>query len=364
MALCVGCKACRHECPTGVDMAKMKVEFLHHYHARHGLPLRERLIAWLPRYAPHAARLRGLLNLRDRVPGLAVLSERLLGLAAGRPLPVWCKPWRESGRPARPEDIRGDGRDLVLLADTFNRYFEPATLAAAERVLRAAGYRLHPAPGDGRPLCCGRTFLAAGQVARARTEARRMLEALSPLVERGVRVVGLEPSCLLTLRDEFLSLLPGPRTRALANAALLFEEALAQDAAAGLVTLPLADAAGRVAHLHGHCHQKAFGAMDAVAAVLGMVPGLAVRRIESGCCGMAGAFGYQAETLQTSKAMGELALLPAVRAAAPDDWIVADGTSCRSQIADATGRRAQLVAHVLEEYLMDARRTTAAPVAR
>jgi FAD/FMN-containing dehydrogenase/Fe-S oxidoreductase len=355
MALCVGCKACRHECPTGVDMARMKVEVLHRYHARHGLPLRERLIAWLPRYAPWLSRLRGIANLRDRLPGLAALSERLLGLSRSRPLPVWRRPWRAPGRPARPADIAGDGRDAVLFGDTFNRYFEPENLAAAGRVLAAAGYRVHAA-GDGRPLCCGRTFLAAGQVDEARAEARRTLDALSPLVARGARVIGLEPSCLLTLRDEVPALFPGGEARALADAAQLIEEALAQDVAAGRVSLPLAPAAGQVAHLHGHCHQKAFGAMEEVASVLALVPGLEVRRIESSCCGMAGAFGYQAETVEVSRAMGELSLLPAVRAAAPGDWIVADGTSCRSQIGDGSGREALHVVRVLDRQLAAARR--------
>jgi FAD/FMN-containing dehydrogenase/Fe-S oxidoreductase len=351
MSLCVGCKACRRECPTGVDMAKMKIEVLHHYHARHGLPLRDRLIAWLPRYAPFVVRLRGLANLRDRVPGLAGLSERLLGLAAARSLPVWRKPWADHGPVARPDDIVGDGRDLVLFGDTFNRYFEPENLIAADRVLRAAGYRMHRVTDSGRPLCCGRTFLAAGQVDQARAEAQRTLDALLPLVKRGARVIGLEPSCLLTMRDEFASLLPGPDAAALAEAALMFEETLAQDLAGGVVTLTLPDAGGQVAHLHGHCHQKAFGVMGSVAAVLAQVPGLDVREIDSSCCGMAGAFGYQAETLAVSKAMGELSLLPAVRAAAPEDWIVADGTSCRSQIKDGTGRQALHVARVLDRVL-------------
>jgi FAD/FMN-containing dehydrogenase/Fe-S oxidoreductase len=230
MALCVGCKACRHECPTGVDMARMKTEFLHHYHARHGLPLRERLVAWLPRYAPYAARVRALANLRDRVPGLPALGERLLGLAAARPLPVWRAPWQERGRVARPADVPGDGRDVVLFGDTFNRYFEPENLAAAHRVLDAGGYRLHrPAAPGGRPLCCGRTFLAAGRVEEARAEARRTLDALAPLVARGARIVGLEPSCLLTFRDEFASLLPRAEVAPLANAeaSFLLEELLA-----------------------------------------------------------------------------------------------------------------------------------------
>ncbi|KQT16569.1 lactate dehydrogenase [Methylobacterium sp. Leaf399] len=354
MDLCVSCKACRRECPTGVDMAKMKVEFLHHYHARHGLPLKERLVAELPRYAGLAAKLAPLLNLRDRVPALARLSERVAGLSARRTLPAWRRPWAETGEPAHPSDVTGTFRDIVLFGDTFNRAFERENLEAAERVLVAAGYRLHRVfPHTGRrPLCCGRTYLASGQTDRAREEARRTLDALLPYVRAGARVVGLEPSCLLTFRDEFAALLPGEEATALAGASLLFEELLAADLAAGRIALPLADQGGRVAHLHGHCHQKAFDAMGAVETVLRQVPGLEVKVIESSCCGMAGAFGYGADTIDVSLAMAELSLFPALRKAGPDDWVVADGTSCRHQIHDGLGISAQHVARVLDGALV------------
>ncbi|WP_244607226.1 FAD-binding and (Fe-S)-binding domain-containing protein [Bosea sp. CS1GBMeth4] len=350
--LCVSCKGCRRDCPTGVDMARMKIEFLHHYHARHGLPLKERLIAFLPRYAPLAARLAPLMNLRDRVPLLATLSERWLGFSARRSLPVWREPWRETA-PSRPSDVLGDGRDVVLFGDTFNRYFERENLEAAERVLLAGGYRLHraAAAGGGRPLCCGRTFLSAGLVDEARTEARRTLDALAPFVARGARVVGLEPSCLMSFRDEFAALLPKAEVEPLAKAALLVEELLAADMAVGRTSLPLRDQGGRIAHLHGHCHQKAFDAMGAVETTLRAVPGLEVRPIESSCCGMSGAFGYGAATIEVSLAMGELALLPAVRRAGAGDFVVADGTSCRHQIHDGAGREAVHVVRVLDEAL-------------
>lgn len=351
--LCVSCKACRRECPTGVDMAKMKVEFLHHYHARHGLPLKERLVGELPRYAGIAAVLAPLLNLRDRYPTLARLSEQVAGLSARRTLPRWRRPWRETGETAHPSDVIGEFRDIILFGDTFNRAFERENLEAAERVLVAAGYRLHrvsPQRGN-RPLCCGRTYLASGQTDRARAEARRTLDALVPFVRAGARVVGLEPSCLLTFRDEFASLLPGEDSARLAGASLLFEELLAVDLAAGRITLPLADQGGRVAHLHGHCHQKAFGVMGSVETVLRGVPGLDVRVIESSCCGMAGAFGYGRDTIDVSLAMAELSLFPALRKAGPDDLVVADGTSCRHQIHDGLGLEARHVARVLDEAL-------------
>lgn len=351
--LCVSCKGCKRDCPTGVDMARMKIEFLHHYHRRHGLPLKERLIASLPRYAPFAAKLAPLMNLRDKIPALARLSERWLGFSARRSLPVWREPWAQGGKPATPTDVKGDGRDLVLFGDTFNRYYERENLEAAERVLAAGGYRIHkvePADG-GRPLCCGRTFLSAGLVDEARTEAKRTLDALSPYVAKGARIVGLEPSCLLTFRDEFGAILPKAETEPVAKAAFLLEELLAADLKAGTTTLPLTNQAGRIAHLHGHCHQKAFAAMGAVEATLRAVPGLDVRPIESSCCGMSGAFGYGARTIDVSLAMAELALLPAVREAGAGDLIVADGTSCRHQIHDGASREALHVARVLEMAL-------------
>jgi Fe-S oxidoreductase len=188
-------------------------------------------------------------------------------------------------------------------------------------------------------------------VDEARAEARRTLDALAPFVAQGARIVGLEPSCLMTFRDEFSALLPKREVEPVAKAALLLEELLAADIEAGATTLPFADQAGRVAHLHGHCHQKAFDAMGAVEATLRAIPGLEVRPIESSCCGMSGAFGYAADTIDVSLAMGELSLLPAVRKAGAVDLIVADGTSCRHQIHDGAGREAVHVARVLAQAL-------------
>jgi Fe-S oxidoreductase len=249
---------------------------------------------------------------------------------------------------------------VVLFADTFNTYFEPENLNAAIAVLVRAGCRVHlpRAAGGGRPLCCGRTYLSTGLVEEARAEARRSIAALSPFVSRGVPVVGLEPSCLLTFRDEYFALLPGAEARALAAQAVTFEEYLAREHASGRLRLPLSTSAAKKALVHGHCHQKALGAFDAVGAVLKLVPGLAVETVESSCCGMAGAFGYGADTYDVSVRMGELALLPSVRKAAPETVIVADGTSCRTQIADGTGREALHVARVLANALSPAETET------
>jgi FAD/FMN-containing dehydrogenase/Fe-S oxidoreductase len=352
--LCVSCKACRRECPTGVDMARMKIEVMHQMRQNGALPLRDRVIAYLPRYAPHASRARWLLHLRDRVPGAAALSERALGFSARRSLQRWHpRPYRA---PPNGQPLRGDGREVVLFADSFTTWFEPDNARAARAVLEAAGFRVHaPQPPDRRPLCCGRTFLSAGLVEEARREARATLAAVGPFVAAGVPVVGLEPSCLLTMRDELPAMLPGDASTRLAEQALLLEEFLWREHGEGRLHLPLRADGTRQALVHGHCHQKAFGAMEAVTGCLGLVPGLDVQVIESSCCGMAGAFGYEAEHYAISLQMAELALLPAVRAADPDTLIVADGTSCRHQIHDGTGRQALHAAHVLADALGESR---------
>jgi Fe-S oxidoreductase len=216
-------------------------------------------------------------------------------------------------------------------------------------VLAAAGYEVHlPKPPDGgsRPLCCGRTFLAVGLIDEARREAERCVAALAPLAGRGMAIVGLEPSCLLGFRDELPALVKGDDARLLAANALLFEEFLAREAEQGSLNLALKPVAKR-ALLHGHCHQKSFAAMAAVETVLRLVPDLAVDTVESSCCGMAGAFGYGADTIDASLKMAELSLLPAVRKADADTLVVADGTSCRHQIKDGAGREALHVARVL-----------------
>ena len=343
LKLCVSCKACRRECPTGVDMARMKIEVLRARTDKFGLSLHDRLIGYLPRYAPYAARLHWALNLRDVVPGAAKISEAIAGFSARRSLPKW--------RPDVFDETGYDGGangEVVLFADTFNRYFERENIDAARAVLNAAGYRVHfAAATDGaRPLCCGRTFLAVGKVDEAKQEAERTLAALAPYVDRGLPVIGLEPSCLFSFRDEIPSLVKSDTARQVTDHALLFEEFLTREAKAGKLNLALVPTRKRVL-LHGHCHQKSFDTMAAVENTLKLVPDLEVETIESSCCGMAGAFGYDAETFEVSRAMGELSLLPAVRKAGADAMIVADGTSCRQQIRDGTGREALHVARVL-----------------
>ena len=376
MDLCVSCKGCKRECPTGVDMAKMKIEFLHHYKARHGHSLRDKLVAYLPRYAPHAWAFGWLLNLRNSIPGAAWLGEKLMGFSSKRKLPLWRRPllssigaakWQIAMRKAKAENSDtyfGKERDVVLWVDTFTNYFEgpsqyfPGISAeAASIVLHKAGYNVDligGATGE-RPLCCGRTFLASGMVDEAKKEARRTIDALKPYIDRGVPIIGLEPSCLLTLRDEFKSMYPGEETEKLAAHAFLFEEFLVREKAAGRfdpAKLALQPIKQKTALLHGHCHQKAFGQMSAVEEVLSWIPELKTTTVESSCCGMAGAFGYEAAHYDVSMKMGNLSLLPAVREADAETLIIADGTSCRHQIADGASREAVHVAVVLAAALV------------
>lgn len=345
LKLCVSCKACRHECPVGVDMAKMKIEVLAARAATHGLTLRDRLVGYLPRYAALTSRFAPLANLRNSSPLLRKLFERFIGISARRALPAF-----RSDVFVPPADGVGPetGREVVLFADTFNRIYERENLEAALRVLATGGYRVHmPKPASGsRPLCCGRTFLSAGLVDEARSELDRLVTAFAPFAARGVPIVGLEPSCLLTLRDELASLRKDDDAKAVGAHALTFEEFLVREAEAGRLQLPLGTV-GKKAVVHGHCHQKSFGAFKPVEQVLRLVPGLEVETIESSCCGMAGAFGYGADTYDASIEMAELSLLPAVRRADQTTLVVADGTSCRHQIHDGAQREALHVARVL-----------------
>jgi len=368
--LCVGCKGCKRDCPTGVDMAKMKLEVTAQRRLQRagngsvplGQRLRHRLIAHLPDYAGIASQWPGLFNLRNRVPALRWLSERWLGLSVQRSLPSFRRDtfWRAADHPGRGNRLQLAGREtlltaakpVVLFVDTFNGQLETENALAAVRVLQAAGYTVHAARGERnkQPLCCGRTYLAAGLAEQAKAKARQLLAALLPFAQRGIPIVGLEPSCLLTLRDELLVMGLGDAAVTVAGQALLFEEFVAREAAAGNFAPAFRPARQKIL-VHGHCHQKAFGTVPALLAALRLIPGTEPALIESSCCGMAGAFGYEATHQAVSLQMAELSLLPAVRAA-PDALLVADGTSCRHQIADGAGREALHLARVLADHLM------------
>ena len=349
LELCVSCKGCKRECPTGVDMARLKIEALAAYRTRHALSLGERIVGYLPRYAPYISAIPTFANLRDRIPGLAALTQRVLGLSTRRRLPRWQGNYLRSS--TRKASVDGAAREVVLFVDTFTNYFATDSARAARRVLETAGYRVHlnAVPG-GRPLCCGRTFLSVGLVDEAKAEARRTLDALLPFARRGVAIVGLEPSCLLSMRDEFLTYRFGEDAELVARHALLFEEFLVREREAGRLELALRPLVAE-ALVHAHCHQKAFAAAASMQTVLNWIPGLVARPAETSCCGMAGAFGYEARHFDISMRMAEASLLPAVRNAGRKTLIVADGFSCRHQIRDGARRRPLHVAQALERAL-------------
>ncbi len=362
MDLCVGCKGCKRDCPTGVDMAKMKVEFLHHYKAKNGYTFKDKLIAKLPEYAHWGARLAPVLNLRDKLPGLAKLSEKLLGFSEKRSLPQWQRKtfWNSTPQIASREAVFKAAKPVVLFVDTFNAFFDSGNAFSALKVLQAAGYTAGAATktaangtrAEGKSLCCGRTYLASGMVDEAREKLRELIAELLPYAQKGIAIVGLEPSCLLTLRDEALVMGLGADAQLVSEHAFLLEEFLAREAKAGKLDALKAQLkpTDKPILLHGHCHQKAFDAVSPIMDVIKLIPGAKPELIESSCCGMAGSFGYEASHYDVSMQMAELSLLPAIRKQL-DAIIVADGTSCRHQIRDGAQREAIHVAHLLAQQL-------------
>ncbi len=374
MELCVSCKACRRECPTGVDMAKMKIEFLAAYKKRVGHSLRDLAVAYLPKYVSIISNTPGLpalLNLRNQISMIAKLQEWLMGISAQRSLPIWKRLtfWSNKKGVATyhftPEQLntpnQQGNKGVVLLADTFNAYFENENLQAALKVLKEAGYRVHipqknkaenqikAASTCSKEFCCGRTYLAAGMVDQAKETLGELLSHLTPYAEKGIPIIGLEPSCLFTLKDEALVMGFGERAITVSKQAQLLEEFLAGEAKAGTLKLNL-KAATRPVLFHGHCHQKSFAAVTPAMELLKLIPGAQAKLIESSCCGMAGSFGYEAEHIEVSKQMAEMSLLPTIRKS-PDSWVVADGTSCRHQIHDGTQRDAVHIAQILAAHL-------------
>jgi len=418
MDLCVECKGCTAECPSRVNMTRLKAEWLAHVYAEHGVPLRARLFGHIRLINQIGSALAPLGNRVLNLPGAGWLNERLLGISARRRLPEFAREpfhawyWRHRERSEDRGWKMEDGKALssilhplssgtvVLFPDTFTDYNEPAIAQAAVRVLEAAGYEVIL---PRRRVCCGRPLISKGLLGEAQALAREQMEWLAPYAEAGLPIVGLEPSCILTFRDEYPDLIDDPRTAALAQHSFLFDEFLASEIRAGRAQLPFAtestekvyknadmrstmanqlpdtqnkliSSVGREAIqkdnssvssvisvainartflLHGHCHQKALVGTAHALELLRMIPGVAVREVDSGCCGMAGSFGYEAEHYDISLKIGERALLPAVRALPPEAEVVAMGTSCRHQIADGTGRRARHLAEVLADALED-----------
>ena len=348
MKLCVACKACKRECPTGVDMSKMKIEISNLHAKKYGLDINSKLIAYLPKYAAFASNFSKLFNLRDKIPGAAKISELLFGFTAQRPLPEWRNDFfRNSELPNSIEKIN-DQTPIILFVDTFNRYYEPENIRSAIKVLKSAGYfPFIPNSKDNKALCCGRTYLSNGLIENAKIEASKILNTFLPYLQKGIEVVGLEPSCILSFRDELPALIKDEDIKLLQNNSYTFEELLEKNCK----KLKFKKLNQKVL-LHGHCHQKAFDVVKPIERLLKKIEGLEVETIETSCCGMAGAFGYGKDTFDISMKMANEKLFPAIKNTNKNVTIIADGTSCRCQIKDGLNRNAIHVSKFLDENII------------
>lgn len=353
MDLCVACKGCKRECEANVDMPLIKAEYLAQRAARDGWSWRSRLFAHTPRWLHHLPLLKTAVQWRNQTPLLAKLSAKWLGLSEKRALP---QPAAQKFQTPTELSATNNGLpEVVLFVDTFSRYFEPSIPQATLEVLQTAGYRVHiaeptaDAPEPTRPLCCGRTYLAQGMIEQARYEAKRLVDAVLPHIQAGRIIVGLEASCVLGLRDDAQALGLGQKAALVGKHVLLLEEFLAKEITAKRLNMPLKALAGETL-IHGHCHQKAVGALKAMRRVLKLIPEHQFSVIEAGCCGMAGTFGIEAEHADLSEQIAEQTLMPALRAN-QNARVVANGFSCRHQMQVHGDNRAKHLAVLLREAL-------------
>jgi len=338
MDLCLSCKACKAECPSNVDMAKLKSEFLHAYHRKNARPLGHYFAAQVHRLNRWGARTAGFTNWLNRRRLTRWLMEKVVGIDRRRSLPEVYSNHLRRWSAGRPATI---GRKVLLFDDCFTTFNEPHIGRAAIRVLERAGCSVKLV----EPICCGRALISKGFLNEAKALVQQQAADLARLTADGTPILGIEPSCLLTLKDEWPELLPGPHTRQVAAAAHLADHWLAEQG----LTLPLARRAEKVL-FHGHCHQRALEGVSGSVQALQQVPGLQVTALDAGCCGMAGAFGFEKDHYDLSVKIAGLQLLPALHAE-PEATIVATGTSCRHQIRDLTGRAALHPLEVLEGSL-------------
>ena len=345
MDLCIQCKGCKTECPSNVDMAKMKTEWLGRYWAANGVPMRTRLFANLPRLTRliSGTPLARLANWMNRRSSLRWMMESTLGISRKRPLPEFAREpftaWFEK------QDWEQDGPPVVLFADTFNNNNHPETARAAAEFFHRIGREVIVPEGQ---TCCGRPLLSKGYVNKAQIQALKTVEMLYPYAEREWPIVGLEPSCMSVFTDELMDMLPGDlRAEKVALSCMTFEEHVATLAETGALDDVEWTDEVRSVLLHGHCHQKALTGTGASEEVLALPPGYTVETVDSGCCGMAGAFGYEKEHHEVSLKMAERRLAPAARALPEEALVAAAGVSCRAQIQDTTGRSARHPAEIL-----------------
>jgi FAD/FMN-containing dehydrogenase/Fe-S oxidoreductase len=343
MDLCLECKACKAECPSNVDMAKLKYEFLDHYHRANGLPLRNKIfgaIEWLNRLGSNFA---PLSNWLVNTSLNRWLMEVVTGIDRRRPLPEFAGETFEEWFGSHPPEGGGSKGEVVLFHDTFNNFNTPTVAIAATRFLQKSGYRVLLV--DKR--CCGRPMISKGMLGQARDNSAWNVGRLAPYADKGTPIIGLEPSCLLTLRDEYPEFLRTSAAKRVAENSFLFEEFIQRERGAGRIRLEN-KSQNRKVLLHGHCHQKALVGTAPTVSML-KAAGFDVSEVDSGCCGMAGSFGFEKEHYDLSITIGNRRLAPAVKAAAAGVEIVAPGISCRQQIEHLAGRRAKHPAELMWE---------------
>jgi FAD/FMN-containing dehydrogenase/Fe-S oxidoreductase len=346
MELCVECKACSSECPSRVNMTRIKSEWLASVYREHGVPLRARMFGNIRTINQIGSALAPIANTLAQLPISGQIAERTLNISSKRRLPRFARQSFTRWFKQQPSQT-GSAGTVVLFPDTFTLYNEPHVGQAAVKVLQAAGYHVILPK---QLVCCGRSHLSKGLLPEAKRLAAQQVAALMPYVQAGLPIIGLEPSCTLTFRDEYPDLLSDPQAEQLAQQVVLLDEFLMRERAFERLEFANTQAVRRYV-VHGHCHQKALVGMNATRSLLERIPNCTVHELDSGCCGMAGSFGYEAEHYAISQQIGERVLLPAARALQDNEQLVASGTSCRHQIADGSQHHAKHLAEVLAEAL-------------
>jgi len=345
--LCLECRACKVECPVGVDVARMKSEFLSSYWQAHGTPLRTRVLGHVHDLARWGSTLAPMSNWLAASAPVRFVNEKLIGIDRRRRLPAFSKRTFSS----RYSGLQSSGADVFIFGDTFTNFYNPEIGVAAVELLQSAGLSIGIAPRG----CCGRPLISQGLLGKARELAGKTTEALYPLAQAGKPILFLEPSCLSAIREDAPSLLRGEaKDKALkvSESSFLFEDWLERQIADGKVKLPIG-AGPKTILLHGHCHQKAMGLVSTAKSLLSRIPGASVTDLDAGCCGMAGSFGYGREHFEISQKIGERRLLPAARKLGPGEVLIAGGTSCRHQVDDFTGVKALHPAQILRSLLVN-----------
>jgi len=347
MDLCLECKACKAECPSSVDMAKLKYEFLAHYYEQHGYPLRARLFADIARISRWGSAQALLVNWIGRSRINRWILDKFLGIDRRRQLPTFARERFSDWFANRSYGGGGRKGRVALFNDTFVEYNEPEIGMAATIILERAGYEVVLIENK---VCCGRPLISKGFLSRVRKLAQTNIEAIIPLVEEGIPIIGLEPSCVSALSDDYLDLVDDPRVRLVADQVVMLEDFLIAAARADRLELEFKGTARNIL-VHGHCHQKALTGTAATLEVLNLPPNFNAEEIPSGCCGMAGSFGYEKEHFEISRQVGQERLFDVLEDTPEDVEIAAVGTSCRHQISDFTGRKARHWAEILVEAL-------------